>query len=219
MALIPQILLKRSAVQGKVPPASASTGITTGELGFNTTDGKLYAGRNSGGASVIQINPVIQSASTAWQFVSAVAPIETFEFDDRALLFSQGSLQQIVMYLRVRSSYLTGSQINLNVSIYSPGTSNFVKFQTVAYLIRKATDAVTSVANSRTSTLGDTALSTANLYLQQTLDITSTTGTINAVAVNPGDMIKIVLGRVAPTGTEDTNDVRLLPGTTEIVFS
>jgi hypothetical protein len=209
-------LLKRSAVQGKVPTTAQ---LATGEIAVNTFDGRVYIGRNSGAASVVQVNPVAHYLASAWQNVSGFAPVETFEFDERALLFTQGQLQKIVMFVRVPAAYLTGSQINLKIGIYSPGTANNVKVQALTYLIRKNTDAVTSTATSNTSTNGDQALATSNQYFETTLDLTSTTGTINAVAVNPGDILKVILSRVATTGTEDANDLRVLPGTSEIIFS
>lgn len=43
------ILVKRSAVPGKVP---STTDLQLGELAMNTTDGKLYMKRDDGTASI-----------------------------------------------------------------------------------------------------------------------------------------------------------------------
>lgn len=46
------IVLKRSAVQGKVP----TTGdLQLGELAINTYDGKLYIKKDNGSASIVEI--------------------------------------------------------------------------------------------------------------------------------------------------------------------
>ena len=44
--------LKRSAVEGKVP---STTDLELGELGLNTYDGKLYAKKDNGTASIVEI--------------------------------------------------------------------------------------------------------------------------------------------------------------------
>lgn len=211
------ILLRQNSVAGTVPTTS---NLQAGELAVNVVDGKLYAYRNNGAASVIQVNPVSSNAEMTWQPVAGLAPQDTYEFDDRAILFSQGSGQSATMIVRVPSTYLTGSQIILKLGHYSPGTSNNFKLHTVTNLIRKNTDAVNSTTNQYTSTNGDQALATpANKYFEISYDVTDSTGKINSVVVSPGDLIKIVLTRVTPTGTEDTNDVRVLPGSTEVRFS
>ena len=211
------IIVKRTAVQGKIPTTAQ---IVTGEIQMNTIDGRVFAGRNSGTPSVVQLNTVAQMFSSSWQPIAGVGPTDSFEFNDHVFLFSQGAAQTCVMYVRIPSAYLTGTQINMKLAQYSPGTSNVVKLQAVTYLIRKNTDAISSTNNSYTSSNGDAALSaTANLYSEVVYDLTSTIGTINSVAVNPGDMLLVQLTRVTPSGTEDTNDLRMLTGATEIVFS
>jgi hypothetical protein len=51
------------------------------------------------------------------------------------------------------------------------------------------------------------------------MDLTNSTGLINSVAVSAGDLVKIKLQRVSTSGTDDTNDVRFLPNTAELIFS
>lgn len=51
------------------------------------------------------------------------------------------------------------------------------------------------------------------------IDLTDTTGRINAVAVSPGDLIKVTIQRIAPSGTADTSDVRMISGSTEVSFN
>ena len=210
------VLLRRSATQGKLPTASQ---LVAGELAVNVTDGRVYAYRGGTTPTVVQVNPVTRSFASQWQGTPGLSPIDTYEFTDYALLFSQGAGQQIMMFVRVPVEYLTGTQITMRVAQYSPGTSNFVKFQAVASLVRKGVDAINSTANQYVSTNGDQPLSTSNLYNDVTYDLTTTTGTINGVSINPGDLIAVTFTRVAPTGIEDANDLRMVPGTTEILFS
>jgi hypothetical protein len=47
--------------------------------------------------------------------------------------------------------------------------------------------------------------------------ITDATGNINSVAVSASDIIKLEFKRIAPSGTEDTADIRVIPSSTEIV--
>ena len=77
--------------------------------------------------------------------------------------------------------------------------------QTVATLIRKGTDAVTSTTNQRTCTNSAVTLSagTVNVPQELALDLTSSTGQINGVAVSPGDLIIVKLTRGTDTATSD----------------
>ena len=212
----PQVLIRRSNVQGKAPTTGQ---LSAGELALNTFDGRAYMLRNNGTASVVQINPVIQVLSAEWQTVAGLSPVEDYEFDEKDYLFTQGAGQALAIYLRVPSTYLTGSQIKMRGSFYTPGTTNNIKMLATATLIRRNTDAVTSVVNQYASTNGDQALTVAFQYMETIFDLTTTTGLINAIAVNPGDLLKVQLTRVSPTGTEDANDVRFLPSTTEVLYS
>jgi hypothetical protein len=107
----------------------------------------------------------------------------------------------------------------MKASHYSPGSTNNFKFQSTAYLVRKNTDAITSTTNLRTSTNGDVLNTLANQLREVTYDLTDTTGRINAVAVSPGDLIKVIIQRIAPSGTADTSDVRMISGSTEVSFN
>lgn len=208
------ILLKRSSVPGKVP---TTIQLQAGELAINTADSKIYA---STGTSVFQINiGGVSRNYSSWLGVSGLAPQETFEFDDRSLLFSQGASQAIVSYIRVPSSYLPGVQINMRVAHYSPSATGNFKFNTVTTLIRKNTDAVNSVTNQLTSTNSDQALTVSNQYIEVVYNLTDATGKVNAVSVSAGDLIRVQLSRVVTTGTDDLADVRMLINSPDIVFA
>lgn len=210
------VLLRRSATQGKLPTA---TQLAAGELAVNVTDGKVFAYRGGSTPTIVQVNPVTRSFASQWQGSPGLSPIDTYEFTDYALLFSQGVGQQIMMFVRVPVEYLTGTQITMRVAQYSPGTSNFVKFQAIASLVRKNADTINSTTNQYVSTNGDQPLSTSYLYNDVTYDLTTSTGTINAISVNPGDVLALTLTRVPPAGIEDPSDLRMVPGLTEILFS
>lgn len=154
-----------------------------------------------------------------WQGVAGLAPTEDYEYDEKVWKFAQGGLQAITLWVKVPSSYLPGSPITLKMSGYSPGSSNNYKIQSLATLIRNGTDAITSTTNQKTVNSGDVLLTLANKLTQVSYALTETNGLINAVNVAAGDIIKVQLSRIAPTGTEDTNDVRLIPSTTEVLFS
>lgn len=154
----------------------------------------------------------------SWRGVSGLNPIESFEYDESVHIFESGALQALTMWLKVPSWYKPGKQITLKASHYSPGSTNNFKFQTTAYLVRKNTDAITSTTNLRTSTNGDVLNTLSNQLREVSYDLTDSTGKINSVSVSPGDLIKVVIQRIAPSGTADNNEVRMISGSTEVTF-
>lgn len=111
--------------------------------------------------------------------------------------FGQGQGQTIYTEYKVPTSYAIGRPITLKVNHYSADTSGTFLLQTVTTLIRNATDIVSSTTNQRTSTNSAITASGANQNEIQTAicDLTSSTGTINSVAVSPGDTLLIALTR------------------------
>jgi len=132
--------------------------------------------------------------------------------------FTQGDTQQETLFIHVPQGYLAGRQILLYLGFYSPSTANDFKFRATSYLVRKNQDAITSVANSLVDDSANITNTVADQYRELTFDITSAIGQINGFAVSPGDTIKVVLTRVAPTGTDDTAETRMIPSTTEVKF-
>jgi hypothetical protein len=84
--------------------------------------------------------------------------------------------------------------------------------------VRKNLDAINSSVNQETNDTGDFTNTVANQMREANIKITSPTGTINSVAVSPGDIIRLELTREAPGGTDDTADVRFIPSSTEVKF-
>jgi len=154
----------------------------------------------------------------AWRGVSGLNPIESFEYDESVHLFESGALQALTIWLKVPSWYKAGKQITMKASHYSPGSTNNFRFESTAYLVRKNNDAITSTTNLRVSTNGDVTNSVVNQLREVTYDLTDSTGKINSVSVSPGDLLKVIIQRVAPAGTADTSDVRMISGSTEVNF-
>lgn len=179
-----------------------------GQLQFSN-DGVRYQAFGSGGGG---------GGSAVWQPVDGLAPVETIEYNEKALLFSQGALQASSIWLKVPSGYLAGSPISLKLAHYSPSATGSFLFSTTATLIRKNLDAISSTVNQSVSTNTDVSQSVANQYKEVIYDLSSTGGAINGVAVSPGDLINVKLQRVSPSGTDDVSDVRFIPSSTEALF-
>jgi hypothetical protein len=196
--------LRRNTSTGSTP----TTGTTAvGEILANTFDGKIFLRGNNGSDFVKEIGALSQRG-VQFNDVAGLAPSSLSEYDVLVSSFEQGKSQAVVAFIHVPNSYTVGTQIKLRLGHYTPGVANNFKFNTVTTLIRKGTDAINSSTNQYTSTNTDQAISaTANQYLEITYDLTNTSGLINSVAVNAGDIIKVALSRVTTTGTEDTNDV------------
>lgn len=166
----------------------------------------------------IQNFPASVEGLPLWRAVSGLSPIESFEYDESVQLFERGALQALTMWLKIPSWYQAGKQISMLASHYSPASSNNFKFQTTVYLVRKNQDAITSTTNLRVSTNGDVLNTLANQLREVSYDLTDSLGRVNSIAVAPGDVLKVIIQRVATSGTEDTSDVRMIPGSTEFKF-
>ena len=153
-----------------------------------------------------------------WQGVSGLAPVSSFEYDEKVWLYEAGAAQALTLWVKVPTSYIAGRQITFKGAFYSPASSNNFKMQAATTLIRKNNDAITSTTNVNTSNSGDMLNAVANRMREVSIDLSSASGTINSVAVSAGDIIKVVLSRVAATGAEDIEDVRFIPSSTEVGF-
>lgn len=153
-----------------------------------------------------------------WQPNAGAAPSEDFTYYEKTWLFEQGLSQVLTLWVRVPSSYLAGRKIQMLAGFFSSSAALQWKMQTTATLIRKNNDAITSTTNQEIKNSGDITNTVANRLREITLDLTSATGTINSVAVSAGDLIKIDLTRIAPSGSEDTADINFIPSSTEVKF-
>lgn len=153
-----------------------------------------------------------------WQPNAGAAPTEDFTYYEKTWLFEQGLTQVLTLWVRVPSGYLAGRKIQMLAGFFSSSAANQWKMQTTATLIRKNNDAITSTTNQEIKDSGDITNAVANRLREITIDLTSATGTINSVAVSAGDLIKIDLTRIAPSGSEDTADINFIPSSTEVKF-
>lgn len=119
--------------------------------------------------------------------------------------FQSGLAQALYTTIKVPQSYVAGSQIKLYLPFYSPDSTGTGLIQTVATLIKPATDIFSSVTNQRTSTNSAVTLGSGTVNIPQmvTFDLTASDGKINSVAVAAGDTINITLSRGTDTGASD----------------
>lgn len=149
----------------------------------------------------------------------ANAPIKDFVNNVDVYLFGAGLAQELYTLIRVPSSYSAGSPIKLLIEWYSADTSGNVLMAAQSTLIRAETDAITSTTNQRTTTNSAVSLAagTANEPQKVILDVTSTTGQVNSVAVSAGDLLIIRLYRDASDTA--TGDVNFILNACEATFS
>jgi hypothetical protein len=144
-----------------------------------------------------------------------ISPVESVENGEKVWLFSQAQAgtEKLHLFLKVPHGYQAGNQISLRIAHYSPSSSNTQLLRAVAYLIRKGTaTAVSSTTNSHTSTNAAITNALADRYWEVALDLSSSTGQVNSVAIAAGDMLRVELYRGSDT---DTADIRLIPSATE----
>lgn len=195
-----------SGVSGSPASGDYRLHVAAGILKLRNSSGVDTIVGGAGGGSSIQWIPDDDGGN---------APIEAVENDQKVWQFETGLAQKLYALVKVPSSYNAGSQINLKIGLYSPSSSNTILLQSVATLIRANTDAFSSTTNQRTSTNSALTNTVASMLRTATLDLTSSSGQINSVAVAAGDVIKVELTRGTDT---DTADIRFLPFAVEATF-
>jgi len=155
---------------------------------------KSAAGSGSGGGS---------GGSLEWVEALSAPTIEV-EYEAKAAHFTADGDQNLYTTIKVPTSYGTGSPVKLKLLFYSPDNSGNVFMRSQSTLIRTGTDAFNSTTNQRTSTNTEATLGAGTVDEPQyvELDLTSSIGEINAVAISPGDQIKVRLYR--DTANEST---------------
>lgn len=132
----------------------------------------------------------------------ALAPVKTQLYGGEHYSFEDTLTQYLYTIIKVPSSYVSGNQINLITTFFTPTITGNVLLQSLTTLIRVGTDAMSSTTNQRTSTnAASTVSGTANVPKSVSLDLTSSIGEINAVAVSPGDYLLVRLTRDVGTDT------------------
>jgi hypothetical protein len=148
------------------------------------------------------------------------APVAGVRNGCRVYSFAFATNQKLFALFKVPSSYVAGSPIVLHTAFNSQDSSGTVLLQSVSTLRRLGVDTVSSNTNQRTSTNTAVTLSAGTVDESQAvaLDITSTIGEINGVAVSAGDNILIELNRTL-AGDTATGDVEVIATDKEITTS
>lgn len=153
--------------------------------------------------------------SASWNPPSGVGAILSEDNSEKVYLFPSGSAAELDIYVRVPASYVAGNQINMDIGLYSASNSNTILLSSTTYLFQKNSTALTSTTNSYASTNAALTNTVANMYRTTILDLTSSTGTINSVAVASGDLLRVKLVRGSDS---DTADISFVPSATQVRF-
>lgn len=189
---------------------------TAGDLKVYNKGGTMFT-RDNGG-TVSPLGSGGGGGGGAQWHGDADSPIESTENGEKVWEFDTTHAQKLYLFLRVPSSYLAGRQLSMYVGAYSESTSNEWNLQAVSTLVRQNLDAIDSVANQETNDSGDLTNTVANQLRMMEVNLSTATGQINGFSVSPGDLVKVELTRQAPGGTEDSADIKFIPGSTEVKF-
>lgn len=209
--------LPGSCPAGQIQMSATAAGNGTGDtLNFGgqmsqlINDTKVYVTAN--GTNTQLSTAIINGAfgggggGGALRWVEAAnAPVSSFDSaNNEVYLYSSGANQALYALVKVPHQY-GGVQIKLYLTFYSADASGSALIQSIATLIRPATDLFSSVTNQRTSTNSAVTLSggTVNIPQQVVLDLTDSTGKINGVTVAPDNYINVKLTRGTDTATSD----------------
>lgn len=148
----------------------------------------------------------------------ANSPVKTFENEIDVYEYEPGMGQALYLAVRVPQSYSPGSPINLRILWTCAATSGDALINAVATLIRSEVDEITSTTNQRTTTNAAITLSAANDLEPQkiVLDISSSSGQINAVAISAGDLIKV---KIQESSSTVGSVIKLIPDASEVSFT
>lgn len=156
--------------------------------------------------------------SLSWTEEPGTAPLTDIDSAIGIYIFEQGITQKLTATIKVPESYIPGTQITMLNYVFKDGVSNNYAMETVTTLIRPSLDAIDSTLNQVSSTTLDLQAAVPKLLTEFTTSLTTGIGEINGQAVGPGDLLKVELSRVAPSGTDTTDDIKFIPDSTEVSF-
>lgn len=153
---------------------------------------------------------------------SGAAPITEFVDGFKLESFDSISSQELYAVLSVPSSYRVGKPINLTSGkFFCTSTTNKVFFKTTTALINSST-VLGTYTNTHNSTNTEVTVNAVSNTITGTgtLALTGATGLINAVAVQPGDKLRIRLFRDnAAESISAAADAKLIIDSFEPTFS
>lgn len=146
------------------------------------------------------------------------APTLVFENEIEAYEYQPGLGQALYLAIRVPASYTAGNQIRLRILWTCASTANDALINAVSTLIRSENDAISSTTNQRTTTNAaiTMAAGSANEPQKVILDLTDSSGEINAVAVSAGDLIKV---KVQESSSTVADNIKLIFDASEVTFT
>lgn len=204
-----EVTITTSAEINTASNVGTGTGLYKQKTGSDLEFKSLLAGSNilltSGTSEVAIATKNIATPQLNW-IKDTLGPIS--EFIDGFLFesFDSVSAQEIYAVLNVPATYVVGTQIFLKGgSFFCAGTSpDTVQFQSVSALINSST-VLGAYTNTYTSTNAAVTLSAITNLITSigNIDLTDASGQINAVAVQPGDKIRVKLYRVASGSAQD----------------
>ena len=160
-----------------------------------------------GGASIDWLSPEDSGA-----IVAQAAGMTTFDF-------TKGEEQRIVGAKELSATYTFGGITpKIKLPAFAAGTDNF-KWQVTTTLIRPGTTSVFATTNQHVESSTDAAPASANVPVVRLVPLTDTDGKINSVLIQGDDILLIEVKRVAPSGTEETTDARLIKSLMEVSLS
>lgn len=221
------LLYLHNTGSGELTRITGATSPAIGDFGIIATPGdettQVRVTNNSGAPRDLAVIVLQNGGASAggggggslnWDEPPGQAPLKTVENNQIVFLYEADGSNRLVSFIKVPQGHSPGTQLKMRLSHYSPSTSNNVLLKTVSYLIRSNTDAISSTTNSHVST--NTAITNsgvANKLVETIADITDSSGQINSITVQPGDMIRVELFRDIDT---DTADIRFIPNGTEV---
>jgi len=173
---------------------------------LTTARWRIVGGSGGGGGGLTS------SAVIRWT-ADSDAPLLTVEFNNEVYVYTDTADQSLYCTVKVPQGYTAGGQIFMYVNHYHQAASATQLLSAQATLIPIGT-AFDNTTNQRTTT--NTAQTGATKVIcRSSLDLTDSSGQINAVAIAAGDLIRVRLYRGTDTST---SDLSMIPSSTEVKF-
>lgn len=151
-----------------------------------------------------------------WYEPSGYAPQKIEEYDREVYMFPKGGDQKLILSIKVPQTFITGRQIKMFLGAYSPASSGTIDLHSKATLIRVDLDPVDDNTNQHSPNVIAKTNTVAKQYRLFEFEITDSSGQINGIDVDAGDVIEIELYRDTDT---DTEDLRVIGSSMQLSFA